>query len=136
MDIEWDDAAYAAKLWADGKTQVEIARMIGRNSATPISIAIGDFLRAYSPKFKRDMQQGRYEMRQQYIPDALAKFHDKHGYLPNKFSMEEPYVKLETPPDPRLIRFAQTLTVDERLDLTLAELPLTVRLRNCLISGN
>jgi hypothetical protein len=131
--IEMADNAYAAKLWMEGKPQREIAEMLGMSGPAPISTAIRAFLLAYSPAFRADPT---WNERASFIPAALKAFQKKHGHQPSEFSAGAASTRLEAAPDPSLETFATTLTMDQRMALPLMELPLTVRLKNCLKSGN
>ena len=127
------DNAYAAKLWMEGKPQREIAEMLGMSGPAPISTAIRAFLLEYSPAFRADPT---WNDRASFIPAALKVFQKKHGHQPSEFSAGAANTRLEAVPDPSLETFATTLTMDQRMALPLIELPLTVRLKNCLKSGN
>jgi RNA polymerase alpha subunit len=132
--MDMDDCAYAAKLWADGRRQVQIAIMLGiKSGAAPISSAIRAFLLEYSPTFRADPWNA--ENRVALIPQALKAFHKKHGYIPSKFSKEAKVNSQRREHDATLAEMAD-LPEEERLAIPLRDLSLTVRLKNCLIHGN
>jgi hypothetical protein len=132
--IEMADNAYAAKLWADGKRQIEIAEMLGMNSPSPISSGIREFLLAYSPAFRAD--PWNTTDRPGFVAGALKAFEKKHGAVPDGFSKTVNYVAYADTPHPTLANHATKLTVAQRMVLPLTELPLSVRLENCLTKGN
>ncbi len=132
--IEMEDAALAAKLWVDGKRQIEIAAMMGKRNAAPVSSAIRAFLLAYSPAFRAD--QWNVDDRPRFALAALKAFEKKHGAVPDAFSIGATDPESTLGPDPRLVGYARTLSLAERMALPLVDLPLSVRLENCLTKGN
>jgi hypothetical protein len=132
--IAMEDAALAAKLWVDGKRQIEIAAMMGKRNASPVSSAIRAFLLAYSPAFRTD--QWNVDDRPRYALAALKAFEKKHGAVPDAFSIGATDLESTLGPDPKLVGYASTLSVAERMELPLVDLPLSVRLENCLTKSN
>jgi hypothetical protein len=134
--IEMEDAVYAAKLWLNGKQQRAIAAMLGFNQAAPVSTAIRVFLEKYSSEFHKDPYN--YLRRREFVEEALAKFEKKHGHLPKSFRKEalRPARKNGLPKLPVLADMRKALPVEQRLDLPIDKLPLSVRLSGALLHGN
>jgi hypothetical protein len=132
--IAMEDAALAAKLWVDGKRQIEIAAMMGKRNAAPVSSAIRAFLLAYSPAFRAD--RWNVDDRPRFALAALKAFEKKHGAVPDAFSIGATDPESTLGPDPKLVGYARTLSVEQRMSLPLADLPLSVRLDGCLTRGN
>jgi hypothetical protein len=91
--VREENMAYAAVCWYGGMTQRQVARVFGRESGSPISIWISEFLVRYLPGQQLDRVYG--DDRRRLIPEAITNFRKARGDIQAGFA---PVLDLQPPP--------------------------------------